>query len=113
MVLTRAYFQRFMRKDIFELPEVIRVHLKTTSGNNYDFNIKFIWEYGVGFSREDKKDHCTWCSVYNGTILTMPDGTDIVLRDDDTETFMREVFDWFKHRQLRLAMTDEVEFMDI
>jgi hypothetical protein len=112
MKLTRDHFQKFIRDTVFELHEAIKIHMKTSRGNNYDFDIKFIWRYGVGFLEEDKEDHCTWCSVYNNTIITMPDGTKIVSRDD-VGGFVKDVFNWFKRRELKLVMTDEVEFMDI
>lgn len=98
--------------DIYELPEAIKVHvLSASSGNNYDFYIKFIWEYGVGFPESD--GGCSWCSIHVGYVMTMPDGIKLIMGDPGE--FMQEVFNWFKrreHQKVKLV-TDEVEFMDI
>lgn len=98
--------------NVYELPETIKVHVvSSSSGKNYDFYIKFIWEYGVGFPATD--DGCSWCSIHGDSIMTMPDGTSFIMGDPGE--FIKEVFDWFKrceHQQLKLV-SDEVEFMDI
>ena len=97
---------------VYELPEAIKVHVvSSSSGKNYDFYIKFIWEYGVGFAESD--GGCSWCSIHVDSIMTMPDGTELIMGDPGE--FIKEVFNWFKHRehqQVKLV-NDEVEFMDI
>ena len=108
-----AYFKSlFNHKDIYELSETVKVHLlSSSSGREYDFAIKFIWENGVGFSESD--GGCSWCSVYVDSVMTMPDGTELVVGDPGE--FIEEVFNWFErrnHRKVKLA-ADEVEFMDI
>lgn len=96
--------------DIYELPEAIKVHLiSSSSGNEYDFIIKFIWEYAIGFVESDQG--CSWCSIHVGSVMTMPDGTKLIMGDPNE--FIKDVFNWFKRRELKLVMTDEVEFMDI
>ena len=99
-------------KDIYELPEAVKVHvLSSASGKEYDFYIKFIWEYGVGFP-ESIAD-CSWCVIRVGSVMTMPDGT--VLTVGDPGEFIEEVFNWFERRDRRKVKltADEVEFMDI
>ena len=100
-------------KDIYELPEAVKVHvLSSASGREYDFYIKFVWEYGVGFPESDYCG-CSWCSVYADSVMTMPDGTELTVGDPDE--FIEEVFNWFKRRDRRKVnlTADEVEFMDI
>jgi hypothetical protein len=97
--------------DIYELPEAIKVHVISSRGYNYDFDIKFIWRYGVGFPESD--EGCSWCSIHVDYIMTMPDGTKLIMGDPGE--FIKEVFNWFerrKHQEVKLV-TDEVEFMDI
>lgn len=113
MKLTVDYFKKLCRKnDICELPEAIKVHVvSSNSGHNYDFTIKFIWEYGIGFAESD--GGCTWCSMYADSIMTMPDGTSFIMGDPGE--FIKCVFDWFNcrdHQKVKLV-SDEVEFMDI
>jgi len=113
MKYTIDYFKELNgTNDIYELPEAIKVHVvSSSSGHKYDFMIKFIWEYGIGFAEPD--NGCSWCSVHGGSVMTMPDGTEITMGDPGE--FMRAVFDWFKqreHQTLKLV-SDEVEFMDI
>lgn len=98
--------------DVYELPEVIKVHVLSSSrGKEYDFAIKFIWEYAVGFPHTN--GGCSWCSIRVGSVMTMPDGTEFIMGDPGE--FMQEVFNWFKHREHQEVklVTDEVEFMDI
>lgn len=108
------YFKSiFDYKDIYELPEAVKVHvLSSGSGREYDFYIKFVWEYGVGFP-ESYAAGCSWCSVYVGSVMTMPDGTELVVGDPGE--FIGEVFNWFERRDRRKVKlaADEVEFMDI
>lgn len=98
--------------DIYELPKAIKVHVKSSiSGNEYDFVIKFVWEYAVGFSECD--GGCSWCSMYAGSVMTMPDGTELIMGDPGE--FIKKVFNWFNgndHQKVKLT-ADEVEFMDI
>lgn len=113
MKLTVDYFKKLCRgNDICELPEAIKVHVvSSNSGHNYDFTIKFIWEYGIGFAESD--GGCTWCSMYADSIMTMPDGTSFIMGDPGE--FIKSVFDWFEsrdHQKVKLV-SDEVEFMDI
>ena len=113
MKLTVDYFKKLCRKnDICELPEAIKVHVvSSNNGHNYDFTIKFIWEYGIGFAESD--GGCTWCSMYADSIMTMPDGTSFIMGDPGE--FIKGVFDWFNcrdHQKVKLV-SDEVEFMDI
>ena len=99
-------------KDIYELPEAVKVHvLSSASGREYDFYIKFVWEYGVGFP--ESVSGCSCCSAYVDTVMTMPDGTAFTVGDPDE--FIEEVFNWFKRRDRRKVnlTADEVEFMDI
>lgn len=113
MKFTIDYFKSLNRiNEVYELPESVKVHVvSSSSGHNYDFMIKFIWEYGVGFPYPD--GGCSWCSIHGGSVMTMPDGTEFTMGDPGE--FMRDVFDWFKkreHQQVKLV-SDEVEFMDI
>lgn len=113
MKYTIDYFKTLNRtNDIYELPEAIKVHvLSSSSGKEYDFTIKFIWKYGIGFA--ESNDGCSWCSIHVDSIMTMPDGTELIMNDPGE--FIKEVFNWFKHRehqQVKLV-NDEVEFMDI
>ena len=107
------YFRTLSRtNDVYELPEAVKVHVvSSSSGHNYDFIIKFIWEYGIGFAESD--GGCSWCSMYANSIMTMPDGTSFIMSDPGE--FIKKVFNWFKrreHQQVKLV-SDEVEFMDI
>lgn len=107
------YFRTLTRtNDVYELPEAIKVHVvSSSSGHNYDFTIKFIWEYGIGFAESD--GGWSGCSMHVDSIMTMPDGTSFIMSDPGE--FIKEVFNWFKrreHQQVKLV-SDEVEFMDI
>lgn len=108
-----AYFKSlFNHKDIYELPEAVKVHfLSSSSGREYDFAVKFVWKNGVGFPESDAG--CSWCSVYADSVMTMPDGTELTVGDPDE--FIEEVFNWFERRDSRKVKlaSDEVEFMDI
>ena len=98
--------------DIYELPEAVKVHvLSSICNKEYDFYIKFVWEYGVGFP-ESIAD-CSWCTIRVGSVMTMPDGTELIMGDPGE--FIKEVFNWFERRDSRKAnlAADEVEFMDI
>ena len=113
MKYTIDYFRTLSRtNDVYELPESVKVHVvSANSGHNYDFMIKFIWEYGIGFPHTD--GGCSWCSIHADSIMTMPDGTSFIMSDPGE--FIKEVFNWFKrreHQQVKLV-SDEVEFMDI
>ena len=113
MKLTVDDFKALNRiNEVYELPEPIKVHLESSSsGKKFNFTIKFIWEYGVGFPEID--GGCSWCSVHGGSVMTMPDGTEFTMGDPGE--FMSAVYDWFKrreHQQVKLV-SDEVEFMDI
>lgn len=107
------YFKTLNRtNNVYELPETIKVHVvSSSSGKNYDFYIKFIWEYGVGFPESD--GGCSWCSIYGDSIMTMPDGTSFIMGDPGE--FIQAVFNWFNRRKQQEVklVTDEVEFMDI
>lgn len=107
------YFKTLNRtNDVYELPEAIKVHVvSSSSGKNYDFYIKFIWEYGVGFPATD--GGCSWCSIHSDSIMTMPDGTSFIMGDPGE--FIQAVFNWFNRRKQQEVklVTDEVEFMDI
>lgn len=107
------YFKTLNRtNDVYELPEAIKVHVvSSSSGKNYDFYIKFIWEYGVGFPESD--GGCSWCSIHSDSIMTMPDGTSFIMGDPGE--FIQAVFNWFNRRKQQEVklVTDEVEFMDI
>lgn len=99
-------------KDIYELPEAVKVHLlSSNNGREYDFAIKFVWKNGAGFPESD--GDCSWCSVDVGSVMTMPDGTELIMGDPDK--FIEELFNWFEHRDRRKVKltADEVEFMDI
>ena len=99
-------------KDIYELPEAVKVHvLSSASGREYDFYIKFVWEYGVGFP--ESVSGSSWCTAYVDSVMTMPDGTKLIMGDPDE--FIKEVFNWFERRDRRKVnlTADEVEFMDI
>ena len=113
MKYTIDYFKELCSgNDIYELPESVKVHVVSSgSGHNYDFTIKFIWEYGIGFAEPD--EGCSWCSIHVGSVMTMPDGTEFTMNDSDE--FIKEVFNWFErseHQKVKLV-SDEVEFMDI
>lgn len=113
MKLNADYFKTLCRgNDIYELPDPVKVHVvSSNSGHNYDFTIKFIWGYGIGFA--ESEGGCTWCSMYADSIMTMPDGTSFIM--GDPMEFIKGVFDWFKqrdHQKVKLV-SDEVEFMDI
>lgn len=106
------YFRTLSRtSDVYELPESIKVHVVSgSSGHNYDFMIKFIWEYGIGFPCTD--GGCSWCSMHVGSVMTMPDGTEFTMGDPGE--FIKGVLNWFKHEQQKVKLVaDEVEFMDI
>ena len=107
------YFKSiFDYKDIYELPEAVKVHvLSSGSGREYDFYIKFVWEYGVGFP--ESVTGGSWCSLCVDSVMTMPDGTELIMGDPGE--FIEEVFNWFKRRDRRKVnlTADEVEFMDI
>lgn len=108
------YFKSFFDyKDIYELPEAVKVHLlSSNNGKEYDFYIKFVWKNGAGFPESDAGG-CSWCSVHTGSVMTMPDGTKLTV--DDPDEFIKEVFNWFERRDSRKVKltSDEVEFMDI
>ena len=97
---------------IYELPEAVKVHvLSSMRGRGYDFYIKFVWEYGVGFP--ESYAGCSYYSIRVGSVMTMPDGTELTVGDPGE--FIKEVFNWFERRdRQKVKLTsDEVEFMDI
>ena len=97
---------------IYELPEAVKVHLvSSSSGREYDFAVKFVWKNGVGFP--ESEGGCSWCPVYADSVMTMPDGTELIMGDPGK--FIEELFNWFERRDRRKVKltSDEVEFMDI
>lgn len=105
--------------DTVELPEEINVHWQS-SGDHWDFPIKYISTYGAGFPC--RWDGCKYVSISERSNCKMPDGTIFYANDrsyGETEsiriyTFVRKIIEWAEnHVRPKLRLSDETEFMDI
>jgi len=100
--------------DVIELPKSVKVHWHG-SYNEFDFEIKFISNCGVGFP----ETMCggKWCGLNYNSICVMPDGTRICAKDfakdsdNWQERFINAILDWVKGPELKIV--DVIEFMDI
>lgn len=114
MALTKDYFRRFIsNREITELPHEINLTIidKGWYGQReYHVRAKYVWDCGVGYP-EQTKDGCTLCSVLNGNIVRFADGTEIVYQKGETN-LVKLILN-AAGPELKLAASDEIEFMDI
>ena len=112
MDLTKDYFKAFTKKEIYELPYEIEVTVIDSgwSDATYIRKIKFVWENGLGYARRTK-DGCTYCSMITGNKVILPNGT--TFRYNKGTTNLIDMVLKACGPELKLAESDEVEFMDI
>lgn len=114
MALTKDYFRRFIgNREITELSHEINLTIidKGWYGQReYHVRAKYVWDCGVGYP-EQTKAGCTYCSVLNGNIVRFANGTEFVYKRGETD-LVKLILN-AAGPELKLAATDEVEFMDI
>jgi hypothetical protein len=111
MAFTKDFFEKYTKKPIYELPHEIEVTVIDTGWSDRRFTrrIKFVWENGLGYP--EKYGGCTYCSMISGNLLKLPDGTEI--RYCKGETNLVDIMMKASGPELKLAVSDEIEFMDI
>lgn len=114
MKLSKDYFIPYIgNREITELPYEIELTVIAddwSTRREYHRRIKYVWDGGVGYP-ERTKDGCTYCSVLNGNVVRFANGTEIVYHRGKTD-LVKEVLNATRP-ELKLAASDEVEFMDI
>lgn len=114
MTLTKEYFFPLIgKREITELPHEIELTIIDKgwySQKEFHVRVKYVWNCGVGYP-ERTKDDCTYCSVISGNIVRFANGTEIVYHRGKTD-LVKEVLNAARP-ELKLAVSDEVEFMDI
>lgn len=118
MALTKDYFRRFIsNREITELPHEIKLTIidkfhaaGRVNRSEYHVRAKYVWDCGVGYP-EQTKDGCTYCSVLNGNIVRFANGTEIVYQKGETN-LVKLILN-AAGPELKLAASDEIEFMDI
>lgn len=112
MELTKDYFKSITNKQIYELPKTIDITIIDNTWSNavYDVKVKFVWENGVGYPEQNKR-YCTYCSIRPGMLIKLPNGTEFTVYKGKTDLVERLLN--AAGPELKLVVTDEVEFMDI
>ena len=112
MELTKDYFNAFTNKEVYELPKTIDITIIDNTWSNavYNVKVKFVWENGVGYPGKNNNG-CTYCSVHPGHLIKLPDGTEFTYHKGETDLVKRLLN--IAGPELKLAASDEVEFMDI
>ena len=114
MKLSKDYFRRFIdSREITELPHEINLTIidKGWYGQReYYVRAKYVWDCGVGYP-EKTITGCTYCSVLNGNIVRLANGTEFVYQRGETN-LVKLILNAVGP-ELKLAASDEIEFMDI
>ena len=114
MKLNKDYFRQFIgNREITELPHEINLTIidKGCFGQRkYYARVKYVWDCGVGYP-EKTKYGCTYCSVLNGNIVRLANGTEFVYQRGETN-LVKLILN-AAGPELKLAASDEIEFMDI
>ena len=114
MELSKEYFIPLIgNREITELPHEIELTIIDNGRFNrceYHVRAKYVWDCGVGYP-EKTKSGCTYCSVLNGNIVRFANGTDIVYQRGETN-LVKLILN-AAGPELKLAVSDEIEFMDI
>lgn len=98
---------------IAELPHEIELTIIADdwpTQREYHRRVKYVWDDGVGYP-ERTTDGFTHCSVMSGNVVRFANGTEIVYQSGKTD-LVKEVLNAARP-ELKLAVSDEVEFMDI
>lgn len=114
MALSKEYFIPIIgNREIVELPHEIELTIVDKSWFNqseYHRRVKYVWDCGVGYP-EKTKDGCTYCSVISGNIVRFANGTEFVYQRGKTD-LVKLILN-AAGPELKLAASDEIEFMDI
>jgi hypothetical protein len=113
MALTKDYFSKFTNHEITELPHEIKLTvIDKTQFNTYEYPVrcKYVWDCGVGYPESNERG-CTYCSVMNGNIVRLSNGTEFVYQRGETN-LVKMILN-AAGPELKLAASDEIEFMDI
>lgn len=118
MKLNKDYFRRFIgNREITELPHEINLTIidkhwfdRKEYHAEYHARAKYVWDCGVGYP-EKTKYGCTYCSVLNGNIVRLANGTEFVYQRGETN-LVKLILN-AAGPELKLAASDEIEFMDI
>lgn len=115
MTLTKDYFRPFTGdREITELPHEIELTIIDTGWieqKEFHVRCKYVWNCGVGYPEENASG-CTYCSVMNGNVVRLSNGTEFVYQRGETNLVKMILNAVGPEPKLRLA-SDEVEFMDI
>lgn len=109
--ITPEFFvlRHYAKGTITELESPITVHFHTANGYDFDFSIGYIWPGMIGF--DVWQGGCCCCTAEPGSVMTMPDGTDI--ENNDNMKFISDIVAWVKSNSIKLEVSQEIEFMDI
>lgn len=114
MALSKDYFRPFIGdREITELSHEIELTIIDKgwpTQREYHRRIKYVWDCGVGYP-EKTKDGCTYCSVISGNIVRLANGTEFVYQRGETN-LVKMILN-AAGPELKLAASDEIEFMDI
>jgi hypothetical protein len=114
MTLTKDYFRRFIgNREITELPHEIELTIIDNGWfgqREFHVRVKYVWDCGVGYP-EKTMAGCTYCSVMNGNIVRLSNGTEFVYKRGETD-LVKLILN-AAGPELKLAASDEIEFMDI
>lgn len=114
MKLSKEYFLPFIgNRKITELPHEIELTIIDKGRfdrKEFHVRVKYVWDCGVGYP-EKTKYGCTYCSVWNGNIVKLANGTEFIYQKDSTN--LVELILNAAGPELKLAASDEIEFMDI
>lgn len=114
MTLTKDYFRPFIgNREITELPHEIELTIIDTSWiDQKEFHVrcKYVWDRGVGYP-EKNASGCTYCSVLNGNVVRLSNGMEFVYQRGETN-LVKMILN-AAGPELKLAASDEIEFMDI
>ena len=114
MTLTKDYFRPFIGdREITELPHEIELTIiKTGCIDQKEFHVrcKYVWNGGIGYP-EKNASGCTYCSVMNGNVVRLSNGTEFIYQRGKTN--LAKMILNAAGPELKLAASDEIEFMDI
>lgn len=114
MTLTKEYFFPLIgKREITELPHEIELTIIDKgwySQKEFHVRVKYVWDCGVGYP-EKTASGCTYCSIMNNNVVRLSDGTEFVYQRGETD-LVKMILN-AAGPKLKLAVSDEVEFMDI
>lgn len=114
MKLSKEYFIPLIgNREITELPHEIELTITDKGWYNqkeFHVRVKYVWDCGVGYP-EKSASGCTYCSVISNNIVKLANGTEFVYQRGETD-LVKLILD-AAGPELKLAASDEVEFMDI